>query len=214
MADLSNKLQRAFEFLNKGSLKQAEILYLECLDRIDDPSSTLYKQALHGLAYVKSELNQYTEANELYSELLRRARQESDSQNEAIAYHQLGLVQRMAGNYEAALGFFAEELAIYDTFRSTPHLGFAANLYEQAMVHLGQENLTEAQRLMEEALDNAEKTDDFIVIGSLYRGLGDIYQQIARSDEAKKHYRNAANAYRQANDLKAVEEIERKLEGV
>ncbi|WP_156289346.1 tetratricopeptide repeat protein [Oceanobacillus salinisoli] len=211
MKNIKNKLHNAFEFVNKGYFKQAEILYLECLDKMDEQNSNLYKQAMHGLGFVKLELNHFNEAKEIYTELLHLARKEGDKQGEAIANHQLGMGDRLNGNPDKALYFFAEEYEIYNSFLPTFHLGFATNLYERGTTYLLQNKLKEAQNLMEDSLYHGKRTEDVIVVGCAYRDLGDIFQRFGEREKAMNHYKYALDAFEKANDSQAVKDIEKKI---
>ncbi|MFD1037323.1 tetratricopeptide repeat protein [Virgibacillus byunsanensis] len=208
---MEGKLKRAFAFLNKGNFKQAEILYLECLDRLEDSESKLYKQALHGLGFVKNELENFQEATEIYMKLLHMARKKGNKEEEGISYHQLGIVQRKSGNHDQALLHFADEHDIYHAHFPDFHLGLAVNLYESGMIYQVQNKLMEAAHMMEESLRHAKQTDDLVVIGSVYRGLGDIFKQSGDNDKAVSQYQNALAVFKQANDSQAVEEMDEKL---
>lgn len=208
---IKKKLARAFQYFNKGQLKQAEILYLECLDKIEDQLSKQYKQALHGLGIVKSELGNYQLASELYMQLLAIAKQEINKQEEAIVYHQLGMVKRMAGDCTSALDYFTKEQMIYKEHDPDFHLGFAANLYEQGMICMNQGKLKEAAKRMTESLQHAKQTDDLIVLGCAYRGLGDIAKTAGNLDTAKEHFHLARQAFQEAKDTRAVLGVEERM---
>lgn len=214
MKNITSKLQKAVNFIDKGYIKQAEIIFLECLDKIDDPASKEYKQALHGLAYIKSELKNFTEANNLYLELLHIARKEEDKQEEAIAYHQLGMVQQAVKNYEEALSYFLKEKEIYLAYFPTFYLGLAANLYECGMVYLQNKQLKDAKYFMEESLLHAKDAGDMLVIGHAYRGLGDVCNESGAKDSALIHYKHALGAFRQVNNKQAIRVVEERMLGM
>ncbi|MBY7144195.1 tetratricopeptide repeat protein [Virgibacillus sp. NKC19-3] len=211
MKNIKNQLHRAFEFVNNGYLKQAEILYLECLDEIDDQQSHFYKQAIHGLGLVKSELNQFKEAYQLYTEVLHITRNDKDVQGEAVAYHQLGMVERSSENFKKALYFFAKEYEIYDTMFPKFHLGFAANLYERGKTYLLQNKLKEAKNMMEVSLNHGDQTEDVIVVGYARRDLGYIFQQLGEKQKAMTHYTYALDAFQKADDSQTINDIEKKI---
>ncbi len=48
MKNLSDQLRKAFEYFDQGYFRQAEMLYLKCIDQIDDTTSIAFKQAVHG----------------------------------------------------------------------------------------------------------------------------------------------------------------------
>src|SRR5699024_7839804 len=194
----------------KGRMKQAEILFLECLDKIEDKESPAYKQAMHGFALVKSELGNYTEASELYLEILRIAENEGNKEEEAIAYHQLGMVERLAGQYDKALRFLSTEAEIYKTLDGDFHLELAANVYEQGMIYLLNNQHIHARRFMEKSLHHAEQAEDSMIIGYAYTGLGDISSQ-SDEKEAEKFYQQAIMAFEWAEDNQAVEAMKDKI---
>ncbi|HLR52980.1 MAG TPA: tetratricopeptide repeat protein [Candidatus Avamphibacillus sp.] len=210
MRQMVKKLQNAYNAFEKGRMKQAEILFLECVDKIDDRESPAYKQALHGFALVKSELGNYPEARELYLEILRIAESVDNKEEEAIAYHQLGMVERLAGQYEKALRFLSTEAEIYKTLNGDFHLELAANVYEKGMIYLLNKQYEQARNLMEKSLYHAEQAYDPMIIGYAYRGLGDIFSQ-SDEKEAKNFYQQAIIAFKWAEDNQAVEAMKDKI---
>jgi hypothetical protein len=55
------------------------------------------------------------------------------SNEEAIAIHQMGMVERMAKNYEKALHHFDEELRLLSDHGLDNYLKLSANFYERAI---------------------------------------------------------------------------------
>lgn len=201
------KLQNALNAFEQGRLKQAEILYLECLDKIQDKDTPAYKQALHGLSYVKIEMKQLTEANELYSELLRISQNEGNKEDEAIALHQLGIVHRMDRNYEAARRYLEQEETIYKSIQGNFHLGLAANYYEQGMIDFLMNNFQKAKVFMKKSLGEAKQDADQMVIGYTYRALGDIESKRGNVKEAIRYFEYATSAFEKVDANEAVKEI-------
>ncbi|WP_217585884.1 tetratricopeptide repeat protein [Lentibacillus saliphilus] len=211
MKVIKQRLQRAFTFLEQGNLKQAEILYLECLDGIDDQASLLFEQALHGLGYVKSEQGHFSEARDLYLRLIDLAVKKGDQENEAIAYHQLAMVERMAGRYDEALYNFSREQMVYDAKYPHFHLGYAANFYERGYIHFIQGAYFDAEHFIQASLDHALQSKDQIAIGCAWRCLGDIAVKTGEKQAALMHYEQAKHYFQQAAHSKAVSEIEETL---
>ena len=211
MNNISDQLRKAFEYFDQGYFRQAEMLYLKCIDQIDDTASIAFKQAVHGLGFVKSELGQYEAASDLYLTLLKLSVDEQDREAEAIAYHQLGMVERMAGQTEKASHYFEEELAILHAHFPQWELGYSANYYEQGMLYMQQQQWEKAYRMMMEALHYANKSLDQVAIGCAYRGLGDACRQTNRSKEALQHYQDARAVFRSVQDTRAISELDERI---
>ncbi|SHG56233.1 tetratricopeptide repeat protein [Ornithinibacillus halophilus] len=209
-----NKLQKAYDFFNQGLYKQAEILYLGVLDKLDKEDLELYKQALHGLGYVKIELDQYQEATEMFLQLLSLAEQEGNNEEKAIAYHQLGMAERKARNYERAMTYFDEEIAIYDTSSPDFHLGYAAAYYEYGTVFMLQDDLETAKEYLEKSVSHAERTDDLVLLGYAYRNLGDVYQAMDEGQKALVFYQSALESLHRGDSPQAAEDVKSRMVGV
>lgn len=206
------KLQNALNAIEKGRLKQAEILLLECIDKIEDQTTEPYKQTIHGLAFVKSESGNFSEAQELYFELLRMAREEGNQQEEAIALHQLGMVQRLAGNDEQALHYLKEERNIYLSLGDNFHLGLAANFYEQGIIFMRNDQLQLAEQAMGSALEHGTQADDLTIVGHASDRLGDILARQDNKKEAFELYQRSLTAFQQSGNEQAVKRIGDKLD--
>lgn len=161
MKNIQQKLLNAYRAFEKNQLKQAEILYLACLDKIDNQETLEFKQALHGIALVKMGQEKFTEAREIYFQLLSRAESESNLEDQAIVLHQLGMVERFNENFKEALDLFKSELAIYETIESDTTLEYAVNYYEQALIYLAQNELEQGTIFLHRSLHYAKIAEDF-----------------------------------------------------
>jgi len=208
---MNRKLKNALHAFEQGRFKQAEILYLECLDKIKDKHTSAYKEALHGLSFVKMAMNELTDARELYFELLRLAQYIDNKEEEAIVFHQLGAVERLNKNFKQALRYLEQEKEIYQSIDGDFHLGLAANFYEQGMIYNDLNNIAKASQLMNDALIEAEYANDSLVIGYVSRDLGDIYLKNG-DEEAMRKFRQALSAFEEAGETEAVEYIKKKLD--
>jgi len=212
MQYINRKLQNALHAFVQGRFKQAEILYLECLDKIKDKNTPAYKQALHGLSFVKMEMNELTDARELYFELLRMAQHRDNKEEEAIVFHQLGAVERLNKNFKQALRYLEQEEDIYQLIHGDVHLGLAANFYEQGMIYNELNHIAKACQFMNDALTEAEYANDSWVIGYVSRDLGDIYLKHGDEEKAMRKFRQALSVFEKVGDVDAVEHIKRKFD--
>lgn len=210
MAQVKGKLQRALSALEKGRLKQAEMLFLECLDKIEDKSTADYQQALHGMGIVKFELNDDSDARDIYVELLRIAVAATNKQEEALAYHQLGMIEQRRHDYDEALTFFIQAQEIYQALAHPPALELAVNLYEQGMTHVGKGSLTQADVILKKALHYAKQTSDHMIIGHVNKELGQLASTFAQLPAANQFFQQASYAFQQSGYLEKVKDIEEK----
>lgn len=206
------ELNVAFDLFDKGEFEQAEEIYLSCLRGITDKTSTSYKTALNGLGYVKSFQGQFAKATAYYQELLEISRRESNLKEEAMAFHQLGMVERMAGNYQRATDFFAAEGEIWTRHFSDFYVGFAANFYERGSIAIKEKKYTEATILLNQSLEYAVLAESLVALGCAYRGMGELGVATSQFDEAENAFQKALAAFKEAEDHVAVEEIQRLLE--
>lgn len=103
--ELVKLAREAFEAFDSGELDRAVSLYQECL-RLLGPDDPEYEPALHMLGFAWARQGEFEEARRCYAELLARSQAEGDPGRESVALHQLGMVERLAGHFEAADRFF------------------------------------------------------------------------------------------------------------
>ncbi|MGG0669730.1 tetratricopeptide repeat protein [Lederbergia citrisecunda] len=210
---IDDKLNLAFELFESNQFIEAEEVYQECLNRID-PSSSKYQAALHWMGYVKSELKKFDEARSIYFELREIAKSCLHLQDEIIAIHQLGMVERMAQNYDKALEIFDEEVTLLRSSHPNWHVGFAANYYEQGYILLKKNNLFEAENLMNESLRYAEQSNDQIALGCSLRGLGEINKAKGEIEKAKSYFEQSILAFKEGEDFVGVTEVNGMLDEI
>lgn len=208
---MDDKLKRAFNLFDNGRLEEAEAIYDECLNGMDKGTAA-YENALHMMGFTKSALGKYEEARLLYRQLREAAQSEQHTEKEQIALHQLGMVERMAGNYGKAQEYFMEEFTMLEQNRPAFHTGFAANYYEQGMILLKKNSLHQAEEIMKKSLLYAEKSGDPISIGCSLRGLGEISIAQERREEATDYWMRARMAFEGAGEMNGVREIDQLLQ--
>ncbi|MFC4712057.1 tetratricopeptide repeat protein [Planococcus dechangensis] len=206
------ELDDAFDLFDKGEFQQAEKIYLSCLNSIPDKTSTSYKAALNGLGYVKSFQGQFGKATAYYQELLEISKKQFNLKEEAMALHQLGMVERMAGNYQRALDFFTSESEIWTRHFPDFYVGFAANFYERGSIAIKEKKYTEATVLLNQSLEYAVLSKSLVAQGCAYRGMGELGVATSKFDEAKNAFHKAISVFKEAEDRIAVEEIQSLLE--
>ena len=208
---LEEKLNEAFVLFDQGRLNEAELLYNECLNVVEDRNAEEYAQILHGLGYVKAAQRNYDVAREHYSELLDIAITNGQEMDHCVAVHQLGMVERMASCYEKAEQMFQLEAKLLKEYGIASTVNWSANYYEQGYVALMQKKLELAEKFMKESLNFAKESADDVCLGCAYRGLGEFY--IANNHEtlAKEFFQYSLDAFERANDVMAIQEIKELL---
>lgn len=206
------ELNVAFALFEKGEFQQAEEIYLSCVRSIPDKTSTSYKAALNGLGYVKSFQGQFGKATAYYQELLNISKKEADLKEEAMALHQLGMVERMAGNFQRSREFFVAEGEIWTRHFPGFYVGFAANFYERGSIAIKEKKYTAASILLTQSLEYAVLAKSLVAQGCAHRGMGELGIATSKFDEAKNAFQKALSAFKEAEDRMAVEEIQRFLE--
>jgi len=214
MQYIARKLKNALNAFEQGHLKLAEILYLECLDKMTDKDTVIYKQALHGLSFVKVEMKQLTEASGLYSQLLKIAEQEGNKEEEAIVLHQLGIIHRMHGDLDKAISYFKQEESIYETLQGDFHLEHSTNYFEQGMTYSFIGNLKKSRKLMEVSLAEAKLAKDQMVIGYVYRALGDISVKGNNISEALENFAEARVAFQNEGAKGALRDLKERVDKI
>lgn len=204
--DGENKvLTKAWELFDNGHYQDAEKLYLECYNRRNASDDETRNVILMGLLYSSAFLGKYQEARSYCNSLMASARNEEEKH---IAFHQFGMVERMAGNYEKAMAYFMEEESIIRAAFSADPFRLSANFYEQGYVALQMKQYTKAEQTMRAALDCAISAKDEMCKGCAYRGMGQIMAAVGNPEKASEFFAKAIVSFTDAGDLTAVEEIE------
>ena len=206
------EIDEAFELFDRGEYEQAEQMYLRCLDELKDEKSASYSSVLNGLGYVKSHQGQFEKAKQYFNGVLQIAFEEDDKNKEAMALHQLGMVERMAGKYESALAFFKREHKIWQQHFPDFYTGFSANSYERGFIAFKQEQHERAEKLFISALDYAKGAKSPVAKGCAYRGLGELNMAKLRFREAAIYFRKALLAFEEADDPTGAAEIQAHLQ--
>lgn len=208
---LKEKINEAFALFDQGRLSEAELLYNECLNVIEDRNADEYSQILHGLGYVKAAQKNYDAARDHYNELLEIAITNGRKMDHCVAVHQLGMIERMASCYDEAKQMFQLEEKLLKNYGITSALNWSANYYEQGYVALMQRKLDIAEQFMKKAVNFAKESADDVCLGCAYRGLGEIYLANNQETIAKQSFQHALEAFERANDLMAIQEIKELL---
>lgn len=206
MKNINTQLAKAFDLFDQGRIEEAEKIYVKCLQSLEENSDT-YVTALHGLGYIKARQAQHADARQIYSKIRQITLDNGNIENEHIAVHQLGMVERMAKNYEKALELFSEEFKLLNREKPDFSAGYAANYYEKGMILLELGETDRAEDSLLESLVYSKQSDDLISLGCSFRGLGELYQVKQMEKEAKSYFLEAIKAFEKASDKEAVKEV-------
>lgn len=201
---MQERLAKAWQLFDSGELANAESLYLDCFRQVDSGNHREYISILMGLIYVESSLEKYVEARK-YAEAFVSAANSDEEKH--VAFHQYGMVERMAGNYWEARKLFQQEAELIQVAFPDDSLRLSANFYEQAYVEMKMGNIDSAEEIMDLSLKHANVSKDGICIGCACRGMGEIMKIRSNVEQAMQWFIKAIQAFSDAGDLMAVEEV-------
>ena len=201
---MQEMLSKAWQLFDSGAIDTAEALYLDCYGQVSASNHEIYISVLMGLIYVESSMEKYDEARK-YAEILVGIANNDEERH--VAIHQHGMVERMAGNFSKSKILFQQEAELIREAFADDELRLSANYYEQAYVELKMGNLNFAEEKMMLALEYAIKAKDSICIGCACRGMGEIVKVRSNTEQAKIWFDKAIDAFLDAGDLIAVEEV-------
>lgn len=204
MESVNESLAKAWEKFDHGDYTGAESLYLFCYEQISQTDTQSLTATLMGLVYVETFLKKYNEARKYGYLLLNEAK---NNEEKHIAIHQLGMVERMAGNYSKAMELILQEKRLLFSYFPDDPQRMSANLYEQGYVALNTSNYAHAEKMMRMSLECGIRAADDMCIGCAYRGLGDIMRIVGQMASAKEYYAKAAKSFEKTGDLIAVQEL-------
>jgi tetratricopeptide (TPR) repeat protein len=155
------------------------------------------------MAYALVGLGRFDEARAIYHQLFEKT-------GSHVHLHQLGMVEREAGDLRRAAAIFEKEEGILP---SGDRLALAANLYERALVASLREDRMEARTLARRCLAIGLETTDPVMHGCAFRLLADVTRE-ADPERARRLYHRARAAFAQAGDAIACDEIDERLAGL
>jgi len=164
------------------------------------------EQAEFGLGYALAFLGEFGEARQCFNHLRLQAAARGDLSAEHRALHQVGMVERMAQQWEAAHACFVEERLLIGHLGS-PDLEVAVNAYEMGVVTLQQGQPAASRTWFERSLSHARQTTDLVAVGCAYRGLGDWERDQGHPREAVELWEASRQAFTQAGETKASEDV-------
>ena len=202
---MNDKLAAAWQHFFEGQLNKAE----ELEQQLEKDSFSRWNLR----AYLAVERQDYQNAFANLELYLIQAQNDSDIENEHIAYHQLGYVARAAGDFYQALEWIEKEAAFLAMYFPDDHYRQSVNLYELGYLNLKLGRLTQAQEFMRKANIYAKESDDVINHACSYRGLGEIAQALGNLQEARINFAAAIRLFDQAGDAIGKAEAEGLLAG-
>lgn len=171
-----------------------------------DPALLASDAGQMALGYALAHDGLFGEAREVYAGL--RAAHAGEAW-EHIAVHQLGMVERLAGDHRAALRLFDEERKLIGQLPE-PERAFkrAVNGHELGVCHLALGEIGEARVALAAALTDARTADDPMTLGCVHRALGDFAAQGGDRDTAQAEYALAHADFLEAGDERAAAAVQ------
>lgn len=200
---MEERLEAAYQALFEGDFERARDLEKS----LEDQSFERWNLQ----SYLAVEEQDFARARQAMETYLERAKEEQDRVHEHIAYHQLGYVERSAGNLELALQWIEMEAEFLNMYFPGDHYRQSVNFYEQGYLRLLLGNVETAEKWMQQALDYALESQDLVNQGCAYRGMGEIKQAEGNSDQARDYFQQAKDLFEQAEDFIGAEEVEEML---
>lgn len=161
------------------------------------------------LGHIYTHTGRFDEARALFTALREAAREEADDW-EHIAVHQLGLLERAAGDLPGALAHFQEEERLIQALGDRPHKR-AVNACALGLTALAMNDLEAARTHLECSLEQARRQDDPEALGAAEQGLGDLCLAEGEAGAAREHYLKAQAAFEDAEDEAALRELAARL---
>jgi tetratricopeptide (TPR) repeat protein len=133
------------------------------------------------------ELRQVDKAEELYKVLLE---QTSEAGEKAFYYHHLGYVKNRQGDYEKAIGYYEQGLAIRQKTLPPNHHLFATSYNNIGTVYTHMGEYSKAFSFYEKALDIFEKTlpPNHHDLATSYNNIGLVYDKKGEHSKALSFY--------------------------
>ncbi len=196
-------LERAWDAFHREDFEAAEHLFRQC-----NRTTQEAREARSGLVYVYARTGRFEEARDACESLHLEALAVEDAGLEYAALHQLGIVERLEGNFARALEVFAQERAVIARLGQPP-LPVCANAFETGVLHgkLGQ--VDAARDWLRIALEAAQLAGDAGAEGSCLRALGELAANVTMR---RALYVQSAMAFERAGDEESALEVQMLVE--
>ncbi len=205
MDNFQEMISQAWMQFDDKRYDDARDVYIQCHKNISKDDLAAEASVYMGLTYVEAFSGNYDLARDYANKLRSLATNEEDRH---IYLHQLGMVERMAENYETALSVFVDEENIIKAAFSDGYDRLSANMYEQGYVNYKMGNLSNATKLMENAVMLGKQSGDAMCLACAYRGMGEILAALDNGTGAKEYFQKSMEGFGQAEDYKGMQEVE------
>ena len=126
MSSIQDMISEAWSLFDNKRYDDSRAVYNECYSMLDKDDVLLESSILMGLIYVESFSENFDKAREYANKLVGMAQSNEDRH---IYLHQLGMVERMAQNYDTALSIFRDEESIILEYFPDDYGSLSANMY-------------------------------------------------------------------------------------
>ena len=201
---MDEKLRQAWQLFSEGQVAQAKKLVAADFNLLTCEDD----QLLSFMGYMTLAEQDYKGAIQIYQRLLTVAKNQSSSELEHIAWHQLAMVYRESKQYERALILIEKERTIIDHYFADDSLKKAVNDYEQGYLRLKLGDAITAKKWMENSLQEALLTDDEVAKACSYRGLGEITLALKDKQQAKKYFQKAYEHFAKVDEKQGMKEVQ------
>lgn len=194
---MKNKIAELYKLLDTNP-KDADQLAINYISESNDQNEI--DELNWARAYALVALNNYIEAKKIWLEIFNRTKSHK-------ALHQVGYVERSAGNLETALSIYENER---QEISNSDQVALGANLYELSYCNLLLGNNERALHFFHkyELLDFEEP--DLIERACFYRLKGDLFAA-NNIESAKIAYMKSLSYFKEANDDVGASEIQSRL---
>lgn len=199
----NEQIDLVFEQFENGDIEEATKLLQEIGNYIN-PGDEDYADYQLNAAYIYAADNHFDKARESLNNLLNS----EDAEEQQMAYHQLGLVERMDAEFDQSIAYFKKEAELIDANFSDDTIKQSVNLYELGYVQLLNNQYDEGKASLEASLKLAEQSEDDLSIAISNRALGELYAAQEEMDKAKSYFTEAKRYFRKDGDDMGVAEIE------
>ena len=182
------QLQKAWQALFDGQYQLAK----QFVYQIDQDSYS----TLNLKSYIALEEKDFQLARQFLKDYYAQAMSEKNLEEQHIGLHQLAMVERE----EEAYDLIMTEAAIIAKHFPDDVLKTSVNLYEQGYLQFKLGNIHLAEELLQETLNLALQTDDFVNHACAYRGLAEVMLAKGNIKMAKFDAQKALVCFEKAGD--------------
>ncbi len=210
MSDIDKRIEEAQQLFEQHNF-DAALAILEDLSNQKLKKKQKYEVILKR-GVVKMNMSRYDEARADLEESLRLAEKNADRYQQTHALHQLGIINKLLGDYQRATELLREELRRCSSLIPCYYADLSYNFYEQGDVMMLAGEYEDAEMYFKHAVTFADTEQNYHGAGLAYRGLAHLQMRFGQTKGVLAILEQSRKNFELGGNLHELEEVVSEIE--